>query len=222
MPADGSAPTARPRILAARVTPAPYLKDQLMPTQHRMAKCHPERQHAAKGMCFPCYRDQYPNAKRATCEHTHRIVKANGVCGACYDRQLRDRDPEYADRQKENYERWAASHGDRVREYRVEYNGRPYVKRQRTINGRVQALARYGLTWEDELRIISSQGGKCPICGGIPERAFDIDHDHATGEFRGFLCGRCNKGLGLLGDSIEGLEAALHYLRSSPTGKNDT
>jgi hypothetical protein len=69
------------------------------------------------------------------------------------------------------------------------------------------------LTWEDELRIIEAQGGGCAICGGWSGREWlDIDHDHVTGQFRGFLCGRCNKGLGLLGDNIDGLRKAMDYL----------
>jgi len=40
-----------------------------------------------------------------------------------------------------------------------------------------------------------------------------IDHDHTTGVVRGVLCKPCNTGLGLLGDSEEGLSRALDYLR---------
>jgi hypothetical protein len=42
-----------------------------------------------------------------------------------------------------------------------------------------------------------------------------LDHDHSTGEFRGWLCAKCNTGLGLLGDSIEQLEMRLAYLKRS-------
>lgn len=41
-----------------------------------------------------------------------------------------------------------------------------------------------------------------------------LDHDHETGMFRGWLCHRCNTGIGSLGDSAEGLENALRYVRS--------
>ena len=39
------------------------------------------------------------------------------------------------------------------------------------------------------------------------------DHDHETGELRGWLCDYCNRGIGALGDDIEGLEEAIKYLR---------
>ena len=39
-----------------------------------------------------------------------------------------------------------------------------------------------------------------------------LDHCHVTGIFRGWLCNRCNLGLGALGDSIESLKKALAYL----------
>ena len=44
-------------------------------------------------------------------------------------------------------------------------------------------------------------------------KATHLDHDHVTGKFRGWLCNRCNMGLGNLGDSIEGVERAIAYLR---------
>lgn len=40
-----------------------------------------------------------------------------------------------------------------------------------------------------------------------------MDHDHTTGKYRGYLCIKCNMGIGQLGDTVEGLERALSYLR---------
>lgn len=54
----------------------------------------------------------------------------------------------------------------------------------------------------------------CECCGGPPGRkALSLDHCHSTGRFRGWLCSRCNTGIGALGDSESGLLAALNYLR---------
>ena len=55
----------------------------------------------------------------------------------------------------------------------------------------------------------------CECCSRKLDKAFrtHLDHDHVTGKFRGWLCNQCNLGIGHLGDSIEGLERALAYLR---------
>ncbi len=55
------------------------------------------------------------------------------------------------------------------------------------------------------------KGTPCEICGAT-NRKLVWDHDHATGEFRGWLCGNCNSGIGLLGDSIEDLYNAVNYM----------
>lgn len=76
----------------------------------------------------------------------------------------------------------------------------------------------YGITVEDEKHLLESQGGVCAICEAEdtgPMR-FHIDHDHATGQVRGVLCGNCNKGIGLLRDDPALLERATIYLSEGP------
>lgn len=76
-----------------------------------------------------------------------------------------------------------------------------------------KARSRYGLTPEDVEDIYSGQGGVCAICK-CDSGDLVVDHDHTTGEVRGVLCRNCNGGLGMLGDSVERLRAALAYLRT--------
>lgn len=75
---------------------------------------------------------------------------------------------------------------------------------------------RYQLT---EDRLVALLGGGCFICGRV-DKKMHIDHDHACcaghrscGKcVRGALCVRCNIGLGIFGDSLEGLSKAVAYL----------
>lgn len=63
--------------------------------------------------------------------------------------------------------------------------------------------------------LLEAYDGKCDICGVPAEECtqrLQMDHCHSTGLFRGFLCGKCNKMLGLAGDSEEILINALHYI----------
>ena len=54
----------------------------------------------------------------------------------------------------------------------------------------------------------------CQCCGEIP-RKWCLDHDHKTDKFRGWLCDKCNTGIGKLGDDLKGLKRAVKYLESS-------
>ena len=58
----------------------------------------------------------------------------------------------------------------------------------------------------------------CECCGTklLGGMQTHLDHCHETGKFRGWLCNKCNRGLGYFGDSIAGLEQALAYLRRQP------
>jgi hypothetical protein len=57
---------------------------------------------------------------------------------------------------------------------------------------------------------------RCFNCGEVAK--LHMDHDHTTGKYRGYLCIQCNMGIGQLGDSVEGLEHALSYLKSTRGG----
>lgn len=58
-----------------------------------------------------------------------------------------------------------------------------------------------------------NRAGECPVC--LRKSALVVDHDHSTGQIRGWLCRPCNSGLGLLGDTADGLRRALTYLEVS-------
>ncbi len=75
---------------------------------------------------------------------------------------------------------------------------------------------RLGLTKKQYLIMLDAQKGVCAICLRPPKdkQSLVIDHNHATEEVRGLLCRNCNRGIGLLGDSIQILENSLNYLRS--------
>jgi hypothetical protein len=53
-------------------------------------------------------------------------------------------------------------------------------------------------------------GTPCQCCGRI-DRLY-VDHCRHTRTLRGFICKNCNTGLGMLGDSLEGVQLAVRYL----------
>lgn len=58
----------------------------------------------------------------------------------------------------------------------------------------------------------------CEVCGafaGTGKMGIHYDHDHSTGKFRGWLCGRCNVALGLVKDNTETLIALAEYIKKS-------
>jgi len=54
----------------------------------------------------------------------------------------------------------------------------------------------------------------CAICRNRYAAVLDQDHDHKTQKFRGFLCRRCNVGLGMFMDNVGRLKRAIAYLNT--------
>lgn len=78
---------------------------------------------------------------------------------------------------------------------------------------------RYGLTIEEFDALVLRHGGCCGICGKSKKRMV-VDHDHKTNLVRGLLCVSCNVGLGLMGDSINGLRRSIAYLNNAENRSN--
>ena len=63
---------------------------------------------------------------------------------------------------------------------------------------------------------------RCPICErnrseiqgySIRKKGWCADHDHETGNFRDWICHKCNLALGNFNDNIDRLTRAVEYLR---------
>jgi len=55
------------------------------------------------------------------------------------------------------------------------------------------------------------EGSICEICKS-DMRKLVYDHDHKKEVFRGWLCDPCNRGLGMLGDNVDGMMVAMNYI----------
>jgi hypothetical protein len=100
-----------------------------------------------------------------------------------------------------------------------EKNRERFLEKAREVNWKV----RFGITREDYDRMLKEQGGRCAVCkttnpngptsNSNKMKNFSVDHCHQTGAIRGLLCTACNRGIGLLGDTVEAILEALRYLQ---------
>ena len=87
--------------------------------------------------------------------------------------------------------------------------------------------------YEEFFRIGKKAGELCECCKkpvyesyeDIPEGVdgafvWQKDHDHETGNFRGWLCKRCNTGIGLCGDTLDDLKNVVEFLEKAKEGTN--
>jgi hypothetical protein len=97
-----------------------------------------------------------------------------------------------------------------------------YVKnrdRAKRLAAARKLRVKYGITLEQKVAILTSQGGVCAICGVTQATkrqgrgdGWRMDHNHATGALRGVLCHNCNIGLGHFMDDATRLQSAIAYL----------
>ncbi len=123
-------------------------------------------------------------------------------------------------RNAQNRELHKERYGGKYAEYR-----RRHVEKQKAADPQAweesqatsrmkRRLRRYGVTPEQAGDCLDAQGGVCALCMG--DGPLELDHDHATGLFRGWLCGPCNRFLGHSHDDTSLLRRAIAYLSGKP------
>lgn len=143
------------------------------------------------------------------CAKDKPLRRTGGHCRSCYERQLRQSNPEFAARQRVNAAAWAAKHPERIAEHKARRYAKDRADPTFPARMRDRALRRaYGLSAAE---VDSLLAAGCSICGGFDR--LRVDHDHGTGKVRGGLCHSCNIGLGFVERPKQWLERALDYLR---------
>ena len=172
-----------------------------------MAKCHPDRLHAAHGLCRSCYVTKWrlenperyalqpSRQKMATC-HPDKRELARGLCNTCYRREWRS-DPEHREAERSYSREWQRRKAEQWTSY----------------DRFLRILKRYGLTFDDYTKLVISQTGRCAACK-VADPDLEIDHCHTRGprHVRGLLCHNCNSALGHAKDDVERLRALIRYL----------
>lgn len=95
-----------------------------------------------------------------------------------------------------------------------------YRKKQISERARYTKYKTIGLTQEHCKKEYEKSLGICTICNISDkelEKNLHLDHNHDTNALRGFLCGRCNRALGMYKDNILLLENTINYLKKHGT-----
>ena len=124
------------------------------------------------------------------------------------------KDPE---RQKRYFADYRKAHREEKRQYLKRlYHSKPeHFRRYQVLKKFRNYDEMFG--WEPgTAERIYNEAVACALCRepfeDVHGRKKVMDHDHSNDKFRGVLHDNCNKGIGLLGDSVEGLRRALRYL----------
>ena len=128
-----------------------------------------------------------------------------------YNKRRYETDPEVRAKMKAASQRWVEKNRHLLREKARVWRAKQSVGG--VSNGkRLKLRNKYGITVEEYNARVRAVGGRCQACGN--ERPLNVDHAHDDGHVRGMLCGECNRAIGLLGDSLPGVEGALRYLQA--------
>ena len=148
--------------------------------------------------------------------HAVRAVKTRVLAGPAVAFSNEQHRRRYAEDRKHREEKLAAN-----RAYRAEHRDRLNAERRDKWRSDADLRARhsgarlsrnYGLSRKEHRRLLDEQNGVCAVCKLPSRRALCVDHCHATRQVRGLLCDKCNTALGLLGDDVPRLLAAVAYL----------
>lgn len=170
--------------------------------QHRLSDINPELKIATCKICGPNSKITNKSNKQWACSkrisETTKRYRQRPEIKARYIEYLSDYKKIHGERIQNQIREWVAIHPEAQRDYN---------------------LRKFGVTPEQYEIQLQKQNGVCACCKQKCKsgRRLAIDHDHKTGRLRGLLCSSCNLGIGNLGDTIEGVQMALDYLKKEDT-----
>lgn len=126
------------------------------------------------------------------------------VCKTCKAAYKKEEYQQHRDRYKAN----SKAYWDTPKGKEIASQGRERARKY-------YLLRAYKLTEEAYDSMLKAQNGACAVCGGINtyKHRLYVDHNHATGELRGLLCGHCNFLIGHARESEEIMLKAIAYLK---------
>lgn len=150
-----------------------------------------------------------------------RNTSPDGLTGQCKE-CLNLKHQKYRDNNRESARESARLWAERNRPHNLE-NTRKWRKRRRLAsvlhNSHTSARLYGGKPCNlAEAELEATITGVCAICGveeSSLSRHLCMDHCHATGNFRGWLCFNCNAMLGHVRDNKEVLKNAVSYLENN-------
>ena len=146
----------------------------------------------------------------APCVHGH-VSKRSAARGQC--NQCRKEEDALAQARKDRMRR-----REQDRQYEIAYWSRPENRARRLKNRRAKYATTRVLERERGKALREKAAGRprpetCEVCNDKnSDRGLAFDHCHVTGQFRGWICGRCNVALAMVRDNPNVLRNLADYL----------
>ena len=155
------------------------------------------------------------------CKNGHAAQRRTNGCGCVECAKITHKkhrtSPKYKAKIYEAGKRWRQQNRDKYREWQRRYRQGKRTPRVSKIFSPDEYRLRQDGKWVRFYhKNLEKKAGRpkpdhCECCGHKTQKLC-FDHDHKTGEFRGWLCYPCNTALGLLKDSRERLKLLDRYL----------
>ena len=133
------------------------------------------------------------------------------ICKKCENLRTK----EYWEKHKKEKQQYKRRYYE-IHKEEIKRKQKQYSKNNKEKLKEYQRIKHYGITLQQELKILKAQNNKCAICNkpltDLSEAC--VDHDHKTGKVRGVLCHECNLGIGKFKDNPKILIKAAVYLRN--------
>ena len=122
-------------------------------------------------------------------------------------KRWREKNPEKV---KEKHKKYAEKNKERCKEYYSKNKDKAFERYLKNT---------YQMSIEEYETSLKNQSEVCAICKSkcVSGRKLAVDHNHDTGQIRGLLCCKCNRGLGNFNDNFDLLEQAVLYLKTYST-----